>query len=148
MQKARNSVESTFLTRGQGFGDEVKRRILLGTYALSAGYYDAYYSKAQKVRTLIRQEFSTAFETFDVLVTPTAPTTAFGLGTKIGDPYEFSIFDKEGKLAIDLGVYGAPETFLIDNQGIIRVRHVGVLTQEVWEQKFKSALSELKEDEN
>jgi len=67
---------------------------------------------------------------------------------KIGDPYEFSIFDKEGKLAIDLGVYGAPETFLIDNQGIIRVRHVGVLTQEVWEQKFKSALSELKEDEN
>jgi|TARA_B100001971_G_C18243012_1_gene572194 aspartyl-tRNA(Asn)/glutamyl-tRNA(Gln) amidotransferase subunit A len=93
VQKARNSVESTFLTRGQGFGDEVKRRILLGTYALSAGYYDAYYSKAQKVRTLIRQEFSTAFETFDVLVTPTAPTTAFGLGTKIGDPYEMYLSD-------------------------------------------------------
>ena len=67
---------------------------------------------------------------------------------KIGDPYEFSIFDKDGKLAIDLGVYGAPETFLIDKEGIIRVRHVGVLTPEVWEQKFKSALSELKEDEN
>ena len=67
---------------------------------------------------------------------------------KIGDPYEFSIFDKEGKLAIDLGVYGAPETFLIDKEGIIRVRHVGVLTHEVWEQKFESALSKLKEDEN
>jgi len=93
VQKARNSAESTFLTRGQGFGDEVKRRILLGTYALSAGYYDEYYSKAQKVRTLIRQEFSTAFETFDVLATPTAPTTAFGLGTKIGDPYEMYLSD-------------------------------------------------------
>ena len=66
---------------------------------------------------------------------------------KIGDPYEFSIFDKDGKLAIDLGVYGAPETFLIDNEGIIRVRHVGVLTPEVWEQKFNSVLSKLKEDE-
>ena len=73
---------------------------------------------------------------------------ALKLLDRIGDPYELSIFDKDGKLAIDLGVYGAPETFLIDNEGIIRVRHVGVLTQEVWEQKFKSALSELKVDEN
>ena len=72
---------------------------------------------------------------------------ALKLLDKIGDPYEFSIFDKEGKLAIDLGVYGAPETFLIDNEGIIRVRHVGVLTPEVWEQKFNSVLSKLKEDE-
>ena len=66
---------------------------------------------------------------------------------KIGDPYEFSIFDREGKLAIDLGVYGAPETFLLDNKGIIRVRHVGVLTPEVWEQKFNSVLLKIKEDE-
>jgi len=72
---------------------------------------------------------------------------ALKLLDKIGDPYEFSIFDKDGKLAIDLGVYGAPETFLIDNEGIIRVRHVGVLTPEVWEQKFNSVLSKLKEDE-
>ena len=72
---------------------------------------------------------------------------ALKLLDKIGDPYEFSIFDKDGKLAIDLGVYGAPETFLIDNEGIIRVRHVGVLTPEVWEQKFDSVLSKLKEDE-
>ena len=72
---------------------------------------------------------------------------AIKLLDKIGDPYEFSIFDKDGKLAIDLGVYGAPETFLIDKEGIIRVRHVGVLTQEVWELKFNSVLSKLKEDE-
>ena len=72
---------------------------------------------------------------------------ALKLLDKIGDPYEFSIFDKDGKLAIDLGVYGAPETFLIDKEGIIRVRHVGVLTPEVWEQKFNSVLSKLKEDE-
>jgi len=73
---------------------------------------------------------------------------AIKLLDEIGNPYEFSVFDKEGKLAIDLGVYGAPETFLIDNEGIIRVRHVGVLTQEVWEQKFNTALNQLKEDEN
>ena len=72
---------------------------------------------------------------------------ALKLLEKKGDPYELSIFDKDGKLAIDLGVYGAPETFLIDNEGIIRVRHVGVLTPEVWEQKFNSVLSKLKEDE-
>jgi len=72
---------------------------------------------------------------------------ALKLLDRIGDPYELSIFDKEGKLAIDLGVYGAPETFLIDNEGIIRVRHVGVLTPEVWEQKFNSVLTKLKEDE-
>ena len=72
---------------------------------------------------------------------------ALKLLDRIGDPYELSIFDKDGKLAIDLGVYGAPETILIDNEGIIRVRHVGVLTPEVWEQKFNSVLSKLKEDE-
>ena len=66
---------------------------------------------------------------------------------QIGDPYEFSIFDHEGILAIDLGVYGAPETFLIDKSGIIRVRHVGVLTPEVWEEKFNGVLNNLKEDE-
>ena len=74
------------LTRDTGFGDEVKRRIILGTYALSAGYYDAYYGKAQKVRTLIQQDFASAFEQVDVLVSPSAPTTAFPLGEKLDDP--------------------------------------------------------------
>ena len=73
-------------TRDRGFGDEVKRRIILGTYALSAGYYDAYYGSAQKVRTLIQRDFAKAFDTVDVLVSPSAPTTAFPLGEKLDDP--------------------------------------------------------------
>jgi aspartyl-tRNA(Asn)/glutamyl-tRNA(Gln) amidotransferase subunit A len=74
------------LTREQGFGPEVKRRIILGTYALSSGYYDAYYGQAQKVRTLITREFSAAFADVDVLVSPTTPTVAFPIGTRVDDP--------------------------------------------------------------
>jgi aspartyl-tRNA(Asn)/glutamyl-tRNA(Gln) amidotransferase subunit A len=80
-------------TRGAGFGDEVKRRIILGTYALSAGYYDAYYGSAQKVRTLIQRDFAAAFERADVLVSPTAPTTAFKFGEKLDDPLAMYLND-------------------------------------------------------
>ncbi|WP_210480885.1 Asp-tRNA(Asn)/Glu-tRNA(Gln) amidotransferase subunit GatA [Naasia sp. SYSU D00948] len=80
-------------TRGAGFGPEVKRRIILGTYALSAGYYDAYYGSAQKVRTLIQRDFAAAFEQADVLVTPSAPTTAFKLGDKLDDPLAMYLND-------------------------------------------------------
>jgi aspartyl-tRNA(Asn)/glutamyl-tRNA(Gln) amidotransferase subunit A len=80
-------------TRDAGFGDEVKRRIILGTYALSSGYYDAYYGQAQKVRTLISRDFSAAFEQADVLVSPTAPTTAFKLGEKLDDPIAMYLND-------------------------------------------------------
>ena len=80
-------------TRQHGFGDEVKRRIMLGTYALSAGYYDAYYLKAQKVRTLIRLEFHAAFEKYDVLVAPVSPTPAFRIGEKTGDPLQMYLSD-------------------------------------------------------
>lgn len=80
-------------TRGAGFGPEVKRRIILGTYALSAGYYDAYYGSAQKVRTLIQRDFAAAFEQVDVLVSPTAPTTAFKLGEKLSDPLAMYLND-------------------------------------------------------
>jgi aspartyl-tRNA(Asn)/glutamyl-tRNA(Gln) amidotransferase subunit A len=80
-------------TREAGFGDEVKRRIILGTYALSSGYYDAYYGKAQKVRTLITRDFDRAFEHADVLVSPTAPTTAFKLGEKVDDPLAMYLND-------------------------------------------------------
>jgi aspartyl-tRNA(Asn)/glutamyl-tRNA(Gln) amidotransferase subunit A len=73
-------------TREVGFGREVKRRIMLGTYALSAGYYDAYYGQAQRVRTLIIREFERAYEQFDVLLAPTSPTVAFELGAKTADP--------------------------------------------------------------
>jgi aspartyl-tRNA(Asn)/glutamyl-tRNA(Gln) amidotransferase subunit A len=80
-------------TREAGFGDEVKRRIILGTYALSSGYYDAYYGQAQKVRTLISQDFADAFERADVLVSPTAPTTAFPIGDKVDDPLAMYLND-------------------------------------------------------
>jgi len=80
-------------TRRRGFGDEVKRRIMLGTYALSSGYYDAFYLKAQKVRTLIKQDFDRAFERFDVLAAPTSPTTAFKVGEKVNDPLAMYLSD-------------------------------------------------------
>lgn len=80
-------------TRGAGFGDEVKRRIILGTHALSAGYFDAYYGSAQKVRTLIQRDFAAAFARADVLVSPTSPTTAFPLGEKIDDPMAMYLID-------------------------------------------------------
>jgi aspartyl-tRNA(Asn)/glutamyl-tRNA(Gln) amidotransferase subunit A len=81
------------LTREQGFGPEVKRRIMIGTYALSAGYYDAYYGQAQKVRTLISRDFTAAFETCDVLVSPTTPFVAFGIGERVDDPMAMYVND-------------------------------------------------------
>ncbi|NPV45200.1 MAG: Asp-tRNA(Asn)/Glu-tRNA(Gln) amidotransferase subunit GatA [Firmicutes bacterium] len=80
-------------TRSEGFGPEVKRRIMLGTYALSSGYYDAYYLKAQKVRTLVKQDFDRAFEKFDVLISPTSPTPAFKIGAKTDDPLTMYLTD-------------------------------------------------------
>ena len=80
-------------SRSEGFGAEVKRRIILGTYVLSSGYYDAYYKKAQQVRTLVKNEFSKAFEKYDVLVTPTAPTVAFNIGEKSNNPLEMYLAD-------------------------------------------------------
>ena len=90
----RETVERTMAaTRAEGFGDEVKRRIILGTYALSAGYYDAYYGSAQKVRTLIQRDFAAAFAQADVLVSPTVPTTPFKLGERIDDPLAMYLND-------------------------------------------------------
>jgi len=86
-------IETYMISRDEGFGAEVKRRIMLGTYALSAGYYDAYYLKAQRVRTLIRKDFDAAFGRCDVIVTPTAPTTAFRLGEKTQDPLQMYLSD-------------------------------------------------------
>jgi len=92
-QDTNNVWEALEKTRQYGFGAEVKRRIMLGTYALSAGYYDAYYLKAQKVRTLIRQEFDQAFENFDALITPTSPTVPFKIGEKADDPMQMYLSD-------------------------------------------------------
>ncbi|HEY3889949.1 MAG TPA: amidase family protein, partial [Caulobacteraceae bacterium] len=80
-------------TRSEGFGAEVKRRILIGTYVLSAGYYDAYYLKAQRVRQRIADDFKTAFESVDALLTPTAPSAAFGLGDRTSDPVAMYLND-------------------------------------------------------
>ena len=88
-----NLLEMYRKTRSQGFGAEVKRRIMLGTYALSSGYYDAYYRKAQQVRTLIRQDFHEAFNNCDVIFAPAAPTPAFRIGEKIGDPLQMYLLD-------------------------------------------------------
>lgn len=104
-EQAENLMEMYTTTRAQGFGTEVKRRIMIGTYALSAGYYDAYYLKAQKVRTLIKQDFEQAFEQVDVLVSPTAPTTAFKAGEKTADPLSMYLSDL---MTIPVNLAGLP----------------------------------------
>ena len=93
------------LTREAGFGPEVKRRIMIGTYALSAGYYDAYYGQAQKVRTLITRDFTAAFEQVDVLVAPTTPFVAFPIGSRTSDPYQMYLADL---FTIPSNLYGGP----------------------------------------
>jgi aspartyl-tRNA(Asn)/glutamyl-tRNA(Gln) amidotransferase subunit A len=111
-------VEMYRRTRGAGFGAEVKRRIMLGTYALSSGYYDAYYLKAQKVRSLVAQDFTHAFERVDAIVTPTSPVTAFRLGERTADPlqmYLADIYTVTGSLA---GVPGISVPCGKDEQGL------------------------------
>ena len=93
VEGAEDIIDMYGRTRAAGFGAEVKRRIMLGTYALSAGYYEAYYGQAQKVRTLIVEDFRNAYEKFDVLVSPTSPTPAFGLGEKVEDPLSMYLSD-------------------------------------------------------
>jgi aspartyl-tRNA(Asn)/glutamyl-tRNA(Gln) amidotransferase subunit A len=92
-QRKASIVDMYEETRALGFSDEAKRRIMLGTYVLSAGYYDAYYLKAQKVRTLIKQDFDKAFEECDAILSPTAPTTAFKIGEKLNDPISMYLSD-------------------------------------------------------
>jgi len=92
-EEAPDLLRTYLETRTKGFGDEVKRRILLGVYGLSAGYYDAYYLKAQKIRTLIKQDFDKVFEKVDCLLTPTSPTPAFKLGEKMNDPLQMYLSD-------------------------------------------------------
>ncbi|MDE4084224.1 Asp-tRNA(Asn)/Glu-tRNA(Gln) amidotransferase subunit GatA [Planococcus maritimus] len=104
-EKAGSLLEFYMNTRSEGFGDEVKRRIMLGTYALSSGYYDAYYKKAQKVRTLIKQDFDKAFENFDVIVGPTTPTPAFKIDEIIDDPLTMYANDI---LTIPVNLAGVP----------------------------------------
>jgi aspartyl-tRNA(Asn)/glutamyl-tRNA(Gln) amidotransferase subunit A len=102
---AKNLIDMYKLTRSEGFGNEVKRRIMLGTFALSSGYYDAYYKKAQKVRTLIKQDFEKVFEKYDVIIGPTTPTPAFKIGEKTSDPLTMYANDI---LTIPVNLAGVP----------------------------------------
>jgi len=116
--QAKDLTETYMISRDEGFGAEVKRRIMLGTYALSAGYYDAYYLKAQKVRTLIKRDFDEAFKRCDVIVTPTAPTTAFKLGEKTQDPLQMYLSDI---YTISINLAGLPALSLpcgFDSEGM------------------------------
>lgn len=116
--QADNLLSMYTKTRAQGFGTEVKRRIMLGTYALSAGYYDAYYLKAQKVRTLIKQDFESAFQKVDLLICPTSPTTAFKAGEKTADPLSMYLSDLT---TIPVNLAGLPAISVpcgFDSQGL------------------------------
>jgi aspartyl-tRNA(Asn)/glutamyl-tRNA(Gln) amidotransferase subunit A len=118
IEAADNLMDMYTRTRAEGFGAEVKRRIMIGTYALSAGYYDAYYLKAQKVRTLIKQDFEQAFANVDVLICPTAPTTAFKAGDKTTDPLSMYLIDL---MTIPVNLAGLPGMSVpcgFDSQGL------------------------------
>ncbi|MCP9809547.1 Asp-tRNA(Asn)/Glu-tRNA(Gln) amidotransferase subunit GatA [Cyanobium sp. HWJ4-Hawea] len=154
--EAQSLAEMTALSRAEGFGDEVQRRILIGTYALSAGYVDAYYKKAQQVRTLIRRDFDRAFTAVDVLLTPTSPTTAFGFGAHSEDPLAMYLADL---LTIPANMAGLPAISLpcgFDSQGLpiglqlitgvleeprlLQVAHQYELAAKVMAQRPKAAL--------
>jgi aspartyl-tRNA(Asn)/glutamyl-tRNA(Gln) amidotransferase subunit A len=152
--EAPSAEEVMRATRDAGFGDEVKRRIILGTYALSSGYYDAYYGQAQKVRTLISRDFERAFGEADVLVSPTAPTTAFRLGEKLDDPLAMYLNDIATIPANLAGVPGlsvpaglAPEDdlpvgfqVLAPAMGDDRLYRVGAALETLLEQQWGSPL--------
>ncbi len=126
-KKEKTLLDVYLQSRGQGFGSEVRRRIMLGTYALSSGYYEAYYLRAQKVRTKVKEDFDKAFKKVDVIVTPTSPTTAFKIGEKTSDPLTMYLSDiytvsinlaglsalslpcgKVGKLPVGMQIIGKP----------------------------------------
>ena len=151
------SVEQVMsMTREAGFGDEVKRRIMLGTYALSAGYYDAYYGQAQKVRTLVQRDFDAAFADCDVLISPTCPTTAFKIGEKIDDPLAMYLNDiatipvnLAGNAAMSLPMGLAPEDGLPVGLQIMaphraddRLYGVGAVVEEALEDQWGYRLIE------
>jgi aspartyl-tRNA(Asn)/glutamyl-tRNA(Gln) amidotransferase subunit A len=150
----RSAEEVMSLTRAAGFGPEVKRRIMLGTYALSSGYYDAYYGKAQQVRTLINRDFDAAFEQVDVLISPTTPTTAFPIGERADDPlamYLADLFtipsDLAGNAAISVPCGLAPEDGLPVGLQIMapvladdRVYRVGAAVEAALEQRWGGPL--------
>ncbi|KOG64412.1 Asp-tRNA(Asn)/Glu-tRNA(Gln) amidotransferase subunit GatA [Streptomyces varsoviensis] len=152
----KSAEDVTALTREAGFGDEVKRRVILGTYALSSGYYDAYYGSAQKVRTLIKRDFERAFESVDVLISPTTPTTAFPIGERSDDPMAMYLADlctiptnMAGNAAMSLPCGLAPEDGLPVGLQIIapamaddRLYRVGAAVEAAFEARWGHPLLE------
>ena len=130
-KKGSNLLDMTSQSRAEGFGDEVQRRILIGTYALSAGYSDAYYKKAQKVRTLIRKDFDNAFKKVDILLTPTCPTTAFLKGDFANDPLSMYLSDL---LTVPANLAGLPAISIpcgFDSKGLpIGLQLIGNVLEE------------------
>jgi aspartyl-tRNA(Asn)/glutamyl-tRNA(Gln) amidotransferase subunit A len=130
-------------TRGAGFGDEVKRRIILGTYSLSAGYYDAYYGQAQKVRTLVIRDFEQAFADVDVIAAPTSPTTAFRIGERTDDPLAMYLSDV---FTIPADLAGIPAISIpcgLDGQGLpVGFQLMGKLLDEATVLRAAHALEE------
>ena len=117
-EKFDNLREIYINSRTEGFGPEVKRRIILGTYVLSSGYYDAYYKKAQQVRTLVKKEFDKAFEKYDILITPTAPTVAFDIGKRSNNPLEMYLADI---CTVSVNIAGLPGISIpcgVDSEGM------------------------------
>jgi len=117
-ENPRDYVEVYSKSRAEAFGKEVKRRIMLGTYALSSGYYDAYYLKALKVRNLIRGDFTTAFEKCDCIIMPVAPTTAFKIGEKVNDPLQMYLSDIYTIAANLAGIPGISIPCGFDDKGL------------------------------
>lgn len=117
-KEAEELVDMYTRSRSEGFGPEVKRRIMLGTYVLSAGYYDAYYRKAQRVRRLIKEDFDHAFTKVDCLITPTSPTTAFRLGEKVDDPLQMYLSDIYTTSANLAGIPGISVPCGVDSEGL------------------------------
>ena len=130
---ADNLMDMYTKTRAEGFGDEVKRRIMLGTYALSSGYYEAYYKKAQQIRTLIKRDFDKAFEKVDLLLSPVCPTTAFDIGAKIDDPLSMYLMDICTLMVNLAGVPGISIPCGFDSKGLpIGLQLIGpVLSEEL-----------------
>ena len=141
-----NLSDMTSQTRSEGFGDEVQRRILIGTYALSAGYSDAYYKKAQRVRTLIKNDFDKAFENVDILLAPTCPTTAFLKGDYSNDPLSMYLSDL---LTVPVNLAGLPAITIpcgFDKKGLpIGLQLIGDVLQE---EKILNAAHIFEQDAN
>ncbi|MEK9201694.1 MAG: amidase family protein, partial [Patescibacteria group bacterium] len=121
LKEGKDLLEDYFLTRGEGFGKEVRRRIMLGTYVLSSGYYDAYYNKASAIRRLISRDFEKVFDVVDAIITPTAPTPAFKIGEKANDPLSMYLADI---FTVTANIVGVPAISIPSGEVLREEKHL------------------------